>query len=190
MIQEPENFESLLDQALQSYSSAEPRSGLNERILARAKSHTPMRSRPGRNIFWITAAAVSLAAILAILVSSKHSVPKQQAVARTTPAPAYTVSQQALVQLPKQVTRNARQPLHHVSHPSPVSEHGLPQFSDTDRLLIQFASLNPQEALILSQLQKASDRQITIPPLQIHPVASNPIVIAPIAMNRDEHENF
>jgi hypothetical protein len=190
MTHEPENFEKLLDQALQSYSSAEPRSGLDERILAHVSSQSAVRSTAVRNLLWMAAITASLAAILVVIVSSIHPTRERQTLARILPPHTDSLTAQPSVPLSKPPTRHARQSLHHVSRVSPVLQRGLPQLTSEDRLLVQFASLHPQEVLIFSQQQKAADRRILAAPLQIDSIASNPITIAPIASNSDERVNF
>jgi hypothetical protein len=62
------HLDELLDSALSAYSSAEPRPGLETRILAQVREAAGTTGSPSRNWRWLWAGAVAVAAVLLIAV--------------------------------------------------------------------------------------------------------------------------
>jgi hypothetical protein len=60
------HLDELLDSALSAYSSAEPRPGLETRILAQVREAAGTTGSPSRNWRWLWAGAVTVAAVLLI----------------------------------------------------------------------------------------------------------------------------
>src|ERR1043166_2069660 len=68
------HLDELLDSALSAYSSAEPRPGLETKILATVREATPGKEPAGRSWKWLWAGALAAAAVLLIaLWTSRHA---------------------------------------------------------------------------------------------------------------------
>ncbi|MFC5862746.1 hypothetical protein ACFPT7_10630 [Acidicapsa dinghuensis] len=192
MTQSPESFDHLLDKALRSYSSAKPRLGLEDRILARASGHAS-RHLSARNFLWVTAAAVSLAAIIAFIATSTYPNRKQQEIvqgaasSQPIPRPAQTRTHA--------VTPHAEPVILHRAHRATQPEQGQPQLTSEDRLLIQFVALHTEDALAISKpasaaLSPIADNPIMVQPIQTKPISSTPVVIQAITMDQADHPSF
>jgi hypothetical protein len=70
--EEKDNLDQLLDGMLARYGAAEPRAGLEGRILANLRSHADPRS----SVSWMTVAAAAIAIVVAVMhrtqTSSEH----------------------------------------------------------------------------------------------------------------------
>jgi hypothetical protein len=67
-------LDELLDSALAQYSSAEPRPGLETRILAHVRHAGATTPSPGRNWRWLWAGAMAAAALVTlVLLAGRHS---------------------------------------------------------------------------------------------------------------------
>jgi len=83
-------MDEMLDSLLASYSSAEPRPGLEKRILANLQGAAGNKSPAGWwNFKWLWAGMVTAAIIVAaVLISGRHRVePPTHVIVRTSPAP-------------------------------------------------------------------------------------------------------
>lgn len=190
----PTNFDHLLDHALQSYSSTEPRLGLEERILAHAIPERATHPWQTRNLLWFATAALALATAVTLMMLSSRPVQKQQ-FARNTPVPGIGVPQDHPAPQVRPAIVHAAQPLRHSARPAPKPQYGQPQLTQQDRLLVEFVALHHQDALDIARQQQNPDRPIpgqpiADAPLDVDPIVSNPIVIAPIAMDGKDRASF
>lgn len=191
----PENFDYLLDQALQSYSSTRPSPGLEERILAHVTSECAAYQWRTRNLLWFATAALALATALTLIVLSTRPVQKQQQFARNVPIPSIGGPQERPAPRVQRVIVHAAQPLHRSTRPASKPQYGQPQSTRQDLLLVEFVALHRQDALNLAKQQQNPDRPIpdkpiADAPLHVDPIVSNPIVIAPIAMDSKDQASF
>ena len=191
MTQEPENFDRLLDQALQSYSAAEPRFGLENRILARTAAQPAARQFPGlltRGLLWIGLAAICFAIAATVSLSHRRSPEKKQEIAQhipsshSEPRPYPAVRSRSTPHIERAAMRHR----HHTASP----QYGQPQPTQQDRLFVQFVAFHHQDAVNLAMQQQTPDQPIASTPLPIDPIVSPPIVIAPITMDSKDQASF
>lgn len=185
------NFDHLLDQALQSYSSTEPRLGLENRILAQIAAQPAARQLPGifnRSLFWTGLAAICLAIAATVFLSERRMPEKKQEIARSVPSPnSKTHSYQ--IARPGGTPHIEQAAMRH--HPRAAkSEYGPAQLTQQDRLLVEFVTLHHKDALNIAKQQQTPDSPIADAPLHVDPIVSNPIVIAPIAVESKDQASF
>ncbi len=82
-------IDDMLDSLLANYSSAEPRPGLETRILANLRETERQASQGWRNFKWLWAGVVAAAIVMAaVLISGRHrTAPPVNVVVKTSPAP-------------------------------------------------------------------------------------------------------
>ena len=174
--EEREQFaERLLDQALQQYSAAEPRLGLEARILQNLANRRP---QPWYSVFamprfiWPLAATVALLAIALGTWQYRKPAPHPSEVAQTTAPAAAAASSE--IKSPVAVTPTATpvaRPRHKTQPPQlarrePPSE--LPRreqfpspapLSDQERLLLTYLRTTPKEEVLLAVAQREAERE-------------------------------
>lgn len=152
-----------LDRALRQYSDAEPRAGLEQRILANLES-VRRNASIGHAWAWSFAAAALAACVgLAFWIgSTNHSAKRSVANVTSTPAPVVSVEPTQHVQ---PLTPTVHVAKHHVTrHVSRrliemANEPRLEQFpsprplSEQERLLTRYVTQCPQEAVTVAQAQ-------------------------------------
>ncbi len=160
-----EQFDSLLEKALSSYSSSAPRPGLETRILARAHAETyPFRTAFFRPLLACALLACVLCAA-AISVRRNKSVPPKEAATRTiasskVASPAVPVYPVAIVR--KQIHRSSIRKMKQKQFPASAP------LTAQERALLAFVSAAPEEtkqAFAIWQNSKAEP--IRIEPIQI-----------------------
>jgi hypothetical protein len=200
MTHQPENaedFDHLLDQALQSYASTEPRLGLEDRILAHAILEPSAHQWQTRNLLWFATAALTLAIAVALIVIGIRPVQKEQQFTHNTQAQGIGVPRGRPARpTPSTIVHvHAARPVRHSTSPTPEPQYGRPQLTQQDRLVIQFAALHTKDALALARRQQTPDQPIpdqpiADAPLHVDPIVPNPIVIAPVAMESKDQASF
>jgi len=186
MNHEHEDFDSLLENSLQTYANAEPRPGLQERILARTVAQQPALSphrRATPNLWgWLAAGAcAALVAVAvyphfnrAIRISARRQPSSISSPPLTSPAPMASVIP-ALTPAPTQ-----KPPSH---RPAPPRAKALPtQPTSQEKLLAEFLSTHQKEALLLASAQ-AHEQASLDQPVAPKPIASTPIEIRPIQIS-------
>ena len=161
-----------LNAALHSYTVAEPRAGLEERVLAHARVHTTARSRPRFATAFAAAAGLLLLIFLAMHQRSDH--PRQHArigapaqLAQTAKRPSSSQRAPAGKTRLLHAARRMR-PAHHASLPFARSAP-----SSTERLLLGLS--DAQRYALLVQQQKSAE------PVSIQPIHLSAIRIAPLS---------
>ena len=158
MKKQPDELDQLLNEALATYSAAEPRPGIAPRVLRHVR--TAARPRPGWRA-WVAIAVPVLATLWLLAVN--HAVPVQApappaALPPSLPAPliAHVVPEH-----PRRVPRKERSP-----SPQPLTPE--------ERALVALATQNPERAHEL--IEPAEPRPIEpleIPKLEIPPLAGD-----------------
>lgn len=161
---ERDRIDDLLDHALQGYSDVEPRAGFEARILAR------LRTAPKRPMWYTPAFAVPAVVILAVIVYGALRVESPDdsiiapppAIALRLPAPDLPTQSRSGVPAVKQtgaLQRPINQQASLVRAKLPVER----PLSQQEKLLLAFASENPQEILTTVEWQEhmrqAADEQ-------------------------------
>ncbi len=169
------NFtDKLLDAGLTSYSAAEPRPGLEQRLLA------GLRAAPPPALWldwrWVGALATAAVALVVIVVFSLRQppapeTPPQTAVTQPSPvAPAPAVSAPQVIKPPQVAEATVRR------RPRPVQEARVESprlatfpapapLSEQERLLLLFARQAPQEAALVAQARNRPTEPLGIAPL-------------------------
>ena len=177
MSEDREKFvDKVLDQALANYGQAEPRLGLEGRVLARLEVETKSPARVWWKWSWAPAAAALL--IAGGLYISRPKLPATPGVAEKPAPPVTTTAKSAP---PPVVTTTAQAKVH--VRPSPRTAPTVvtaaakqPQFpaaarlSEQDRLLLAFVRLHPQAAAQQAQAAARPPAEIKIDPLEIPPL--------------------
>jgi hypothetical protein len=198
----PNDFDHLLDHALTTYTEAEPRLGLEQRILHQVAAKTSPdraidREWTGSRWAWLTV-AIS-AAMLATILIYPHARPSSANTASIGPNPPAphrntSIAPQTEVQTADTHRLSATHPdFHRVSRPAlsePTREPDIAplELTPQEKLLAQFVSTHRNEALTIARIQAHLDRPIAVPalevqPIQLSPIADHPIVIAPLKMD-------
>jgi len=185
---ETEDFDSLLENSLQTYANAEPRPGLDERILARTqiRQSVPMvlQQRQAKLQFWGWSAAAAMLTMVAVAIIYPYAVPHPPVSESNLPSPIPPALTATNTPAPG---RAVRQPRPH--HPV-TSKTGVAPLESTpqERLFAEFLALHREDASVLATQQARLDQPLkTIPleiqPIQIQLIPSTPIVIDPIQTN-------
>ena len=166
-------LDQLLDSLLSRYSDAQPRPGLETRILATVRAQAGKQKRPGWKQIWMWAGAAAAIAIIAVVMMMNYraqKVPGSPTIANT-PQPAViplkhsSAEHQRLAEEPPERKHSA------LPHPGPVVvsdvRHEVRQDvfpapappSEQERLLLGYLASTPQQEVIA---QSRPDR----PPLE------------------------
>jgi hypothetical protein len=175
-------LDELLDSALNEYSRAEPRSGLENRILATLSSKAQQESRWSwsRWQLWTAAAAVACVVVAVLAINHKqHSAPlvaPGQTIAKSTGSNSVpTVSKTASAPHVRKITRRKQQRLV-AGTPAPViaavKQSVFPSpspLSDQERLLFAYLKRTPYQELV--QNSKPDEPKLEIEMNQVAPFA-------------------
>ncbi len=183
----------LLDSALAHHRDAEPRAGLEGRILAHVRTAQATRSRTNAWKLCLAAAAAT-AAVLALVAiyEANHTlrpVPQASQAANTAPAPSPTESLKANLEPapaaasvtkvvePPQIARRERKPPRHVEAHHWPSQFPTPvPLSAEEKALLQYVHEASPEMLAEPPLmEQATLRAIEIKPLKIKPLKIKPL---------------
>ena len=166
---ERDELDRLLDSALRKYSAAEPRAGLEGRVLARLRSEDAIVRKPTA-WRWALAAAVAVIAILVAVAWRPRNHSPVVAGHAVLPATAT----RAIRELPEQATQSAKKRLansrvHRLRHANPVqvasSAPKLDQFpspqplSDQEKILVRYVENFPDKARLLAKLRSEELRR-------------------------------
>ena len=170
-----DTLDSMLDDALACYSSAEPLAGLEERVLHGVRASDVTRRRP---IGWAVAFALAAALVLMAIVmkTPRYAVTKPGEIARreTPPVagPAANVERPGIASQQRHSRVAARR--------APSSLPKQEQFpapaplTTEERALRSFVERDPAEAQqVFAQLRKRTNEPIEIQPIQIAPLQIN-----------------
>ncbi len=186
----------LLDSALAHRRVAEPRPGLEGRIMAHVRSASQESSKSKARKLWLAAAAaaavIGLVAIYAANLSHNPALQTSQTV-NQVPAASPTVTLKASseptpaaspatkIAEPKQVARSERKPLRRVEAHHWPSQFPTPApLSPEEKALVRYVRETPPQVLaepILkpdSTIQRVEVKPLEIPPLEIKPLALGP----------------
>ena len=182
---ETDDFDSLLENSLQTYANAEPRPGLEERILAIRQSAPALSQlHQARLQFWGWSVAAAMLTVVAVTIIYPHAVPHPPVSESNLPSP-----------IPPALTAtNMPAPVHAVRQPHPhhpvVPMPAVAPLESTpqERFFAEFLALHREDASVLATQQARLDQPLkTLPleiqPIQIQPIPSTPIVIDPIQTN-------
>ena len=165
--------DTLLDAGLARYSSAEPRPGLENRILAGLRA----QPQPSRWLDWRRAGALATAAVALVIVilffrQPPPPMPPQTATSRPAPvAPAPPTPTPPVAQPPRTAKASAPRSLSPVQQ-ARVESPRLETFpapaplSEQERLLLLFARQTPQEAVLMAQARNRPTEPLGVVPLQ------------------------
>jgi hypothetical protein len=154
-------LDELLDLALTTYSSAEPRPGLETRILAKVRDVENKAASPWRNWRWLWAgAAAALAIVLIVLFSGRHSaipgppgnvVQKNQPAAQPSPEvasmPPHNSGNAGIPLSKKRVPPHAERVALNIGPRQPIFPAPTP-LSEQEKLLLSYYARTPREELI------------------------------------------
>ncbi len=166
-----DQLDSMLEDALDGYSRAEPLAGLEERVLHRVRAAEAPRRRPAG---WALAFAAAAALVLVTIVARvpRNPAPNTRNIARAQiPSPARLA---AKVEEPR-VAREHRRGRIAAKRVAPVPKQEqfpapAPLTAD-EQALRSFVERHPAEAQqVFAQLQKRSNEPIQIEPIQIAPL--------------------
>lgn len=177
-----DNLDRLIDGALRDYSTAEPRPGLEQRVIA------SLRTAPEPSRFaWLRWAAVAVACALVAIAGWQLRRP-------SIPQPAAGVSS-----LPPQIKlppRHATAPSATSPAPAPHSLARAPKpvgppstrnqsplagpLSPGERALVALVQVAPGVAAQVSAQERAPDRPMVVPELEVSPVAVAALEVAPL----------
>ena len=180
----PDDFDHLLDRALTSYTEAEPRSGLEQRILHQVAAETSLSQATDRKWArfkwaWLAVAAVSgtLTAILFYPQPRPRTVIlSQNPLNQNSPKPAPASPIASLTSMPIRVRHRRSLGRAVPTEPSVA----LLEPTTQEKLLAKFVSEHRGEALTVAKAQAALDQPIAVRPLDVHPIHVQPIPVQPI----------
>jgi len=163
----------LLDAGLARYSAAEPRPGLEQRLLAGLKQ----QPRPSRWLDWRWAGALATAAVVLVIVifffrqPPAPELPTQTATSSPAPvAPASATLSPEAVRPPvaKTTVRRAAPRIEQARAETPRLETfpAPAPLSEQERLLLLFTRQAPQEASLMAQARNQPTQPLGVIPLQ------------------------
>lgn len=183
-----DRIDELLDSALAQYSSAEPRPGLETRILARLREAGASAQLPGRSWRWLWAGAMAaFAVLLFVLFTARHSqvAAPQNNVARSPESPGQVTIPPTQSGAPAIATGAAthRRRLRERRQTPAITvklDQRLPVFpaptplSEQERLLLSYYTRTPREELIA---QSRPDEPPAVSDDQSNVVGPEPIFV-------------
>jgi hypothetical protein len=146
-----DDLDRMLDEALASYSSGEPRTGLSGRVMARVRSE----GTRSRSWWWVLAAAAAVLACVAFVMEAPRSERMKPVVVKKV-APA-----QKPVEPSPAIAK--------IETPSPVPTHrrrSRPRLTQEERMLLALAQQPPEATNWLAQ----PDKPLEVVPLEIRPL--------------------
>jgi hypothetical protein len=171
---EPETIDRLMEDALSTYSSQEPRPGLEQRVLSRVHSAGAAR----RFAFPLWAFAVPVAACLlltAIFWIHRGSQPQHSTVARTTAGLPAPVALRGRAETPRIVVRPHKSKRTKASVLPRLPEFPTPvRITREERTLLALVARAPDEARqAFMEMQQRCTESIRIDEIKIQPLQSN-----------------
>jgi hypothetical protein len=187
--------EKLLDSALAQRRDAEPRAGLDGRILAHIRATASERSAARKAWKWWAAAATTAAVLVLVAIYSSNralrTVPQTSQAANTAPVapPTETLnvkSETAAAGVTKavepiQIARRVKKPLRHVEAHHWPSQFPTPApLTAEQRALVQYVQQTPPQVLSAPVVKadftvpRVEIRPLDIPSLEIRPLALSP----------------
>jgi hypothetical protein len=162
-------IDDMLDSLLANYSSAEPRPGLETRILANLREAKKESSQGWWNFKWLWAGVVAAAIIVAaVLAGGRHRIePPKHVMAKTSPAipepaiqPHAPTAPKETVEIYRRKSRATKQPQNATlalsqrpaNFPTPVP------LSEQERMMFSYLENTPQE-IIVAQLPRNNDQK-------------------------------
>jgi hypothetical protein len=163
-------IDDMLDSLLANYSSVEPRSGLETRILANLRDAEEKETAHGWwNFKWLWAGAVAAAIVMAaVLIGGRHRIePPKHVMAKTSPAipepaiqPHAPTAPKETVRIYRRKPRATKQPQNATlalserpaNFPTPVP------LSEQERMMFSYLENTPQE-IIVAQLPRNNDQK-------------------------------
>ena len=179
----PDELDTILDQAIQSYSAAEPSPDLAGRILYQSKLHT---AAPRRG--WKLALAVALplaaAVALAFVLLGQWTLSKPPATiasAPSTPSVAQPAKTLVATAEPVQTHRKVRKAASHSTESGKSWARPLPPpYSKEELALLNFVQQHPKEAAEIAEAQKQDTAPLESQPITISQLEIKPLTIAPL----------
>lgn len=178
-----EQFDRLLDDALKSYAAVEPRSGLEQRVLANLRS-APAPVHHG----WLRWAAVTAACLVvasvAVLELRKPEAPVVEVIQPTAEVQKAAAPEASAAAPPRHEPAVRRSP-----RPAVTARATRPPLagppSAQERALVAFVTLDPAGAAALARERQGppkpiSTAELSIPPIAVEPVAVAPVEVAPL----------
>jgi hypothetical protein len=176
MSEQRKQLDEILDKALANYSQAEPRLGLEARVLARLEEEKASPARLWWRWAWVPAAAALLIAGGLYLARPRTQAPPSVAVQSSPPVTAPAPKAAPLV---IQATTQAKPRVQPIAAPSAMPAATAvkqPQFpaphasSEQEKLLLAYVRLQPQAAAQQAQAAGQPLKEINIQPLEIQPL--------------------
>jgi hypothetical protein len=160
-----DELDRVLDGALAKYAAAEPRAGLDERVLANLRAE---QARVPERVWWRWSVAGALVAlvVVALAVAWRSGRPHAPVIANHPPTPAPSVQQAGTratsnggairrTQVPRSRPRveiAANPQLDQFPSPRPLSEE--------EQLLVRYVHEFPEEAVLIAKAQAESEKEI------------------------------
>lgn len=178
----PDELDTLLNEAIKSYSAAEPSPDLATRILRQAQMQAPL-PRHGWKLALALALPLAATFTLAFVLAEHWALPKPPATiasAPTTPSVALHAHPQSTKTVA--ATTQEQLPTHRRVHKA-VSRSSWarplpPPYSKEELALLNFVQQHPKEAAEIAEAQKRDMANPTPQPITIKPLHTEPLTIA------------
>jgi hypothetical protein len=186
----------LLDSAMAHHQAAEPRAGLETRILTHVRIASQESSRRRSRRLWFVAAATAAAVVVFIAIHVDHrpqnpapqtaqtgsavpSPPKETLKANSEPTPAPGPATKAVE--PKRIARHKENPSHQVEAHHWPSQFPTPApLTNEQKALVRYVQKTPPEVLATPVLKSDfTVHLVEIKPLKIAPLEIKPLALAP-----------
>jgi len=169
-------MDEMLDSLLANYSSAEPRPGLETRILANLRDSEQPQQPAGRswNFRWLWAGAALAAVIVGVILLGGHGKEKSPQVVHDRPVPSQPQPPQTQEKVPQRAPEMATVPRERRPHRAPtiavVPNPGLAlglrpasfptpsPLSEQERLMLAYLTHTPHEEII-AQTQRSDQKE-------------------------------
>ena len=158
-----DELDRLIDGALASYSTAEPLTGLEARVLNRVRA---VRARL-RLLVWGLAFVVAASVVVVGIVvrTEQHVAVPKPMTAKVTPAPAAPAPMKPVARVRRVAHRRGPRPLPKLEQfPSPTP------LTAQERALVALARQDPEELGKFAEMERQSEAPLEIQPIQIAPL--------------------
>lgn len=174
----PDELDTILDEAIQSYSAVEPSPNLAVRILYQSQLQV-ISPRRGWKLAFAFALSFAAAVALAFVLLGPWSLPKPPATvatAPTTPSVVQPARRFAIAAESVQTHRKVRKAAGRNSWARPLP----PPYSKEELALLNFVQQHPKEAAEIAESQEQDSAPLESQPITISHLEIKPLSIAPL----------
>lgn len=177
-----DELDTLLDEAIKSYSAVEPSPDLAGRILRQSQRETPSPRR-GWKLALAFGLPLTAAVALATVLLGQWALPKPPLAIASAPATP-SAAAPAISQRPKEASAALREPVRTHARKVHAARSWArplpPPYSKEELALLNFVQQHPKEAAEIAEAQKQDSGPLRSEPIAISQLEIKPLTIAPL----------